>query len=204
MKTTILLFTIITSILNCTPSASNNSKSDKLVVNDSISKPTEKIDFLAIYQKMITAIKTKDTLAFNQLIYANYGLYIIENTGAMPEITKIYKINKYKSKITQQGFFNLPFNAINLLPTEEILPKVICEAEVYNKQGCFYAQINPLKESELFNYAQLNEKEAQALQYVANTVQITVINTSNHTFYFSFIDNAWWLSFIDLRTPCEA
>ena len=211
MKICILLFTILTSILNCTTSSSstknfekNNTLTSEKNTSLATKKPNSNADFLSAYQKMITAIKTNDTLNFNQLIYSNYGLYIIENSGAMPQLSKIYNINSYTTKNKQLHFFDLAFDSISLLPVKESLPKVVCNTKIYSKEGCFYATENPLKDSQIWNYTQLNEKEIQAIQHITNTIQITVINTSSCIFYFSFIDHTWWLTFIDLRTPCEA
>lgn len=204
-----LIIVILTSVFECkSPAPSYQTEENKAtstaITSENVEEQLQDEKFLQFYEKTVAAINTKDTLAFNQLIYANYGLYIIENPGAMPEVTKLYDIKKYKSKITEQHFFNLPFNAITMLPIEDTLPKVICAAKIYNKEGCFYAKLNPLNESQLWNYAQLNEKEIQAINAVSTYVQITVINTKNYTFYFSFIDDKWWLSFIDLRIPCQA
>ena len=122
----------------------------------------------------------------------------------MPQISKVYEIGNYKSPATAQGFFDLRFDSLSLMPLEEKLPKVVCEKNSYNKQGCFQENTNPLKDSEIWHYANLNEKEIQAIQFISKTIKITVINTHNYTFYFSQINDYWQLSFIDLRIPCAA
>lgn len=160
--------------------------------------------FLQFYRQLVTAIETKNPAAFNQLIYDDYGLYIIESSGAMPEVSKVYSIENYKSSATKQGFFELTFDSLSLMPIKEKLPKVVCEKNSYNKQGCFQENINPLEDSEIWHYANLNEKEVQAIQFISKTIKITVVNTYNYTFYFSQINGSWQLSFIDLRIPCTA
>ena len=160
--------------------------------------------FLQFYRQLVTAIETKNPAAFNQLIYDDYGLYIIESSGAMPEVSKVYNIENYKSSATKQGFFDLTFDSLSLMPIKEKLPKVVCEKNSYDKQGCFQENINPLKDSEIWHYANLNEKEVQAIHFISENVIITVVNTYNYTFYFSQINGSWQLSFIDLRIPCTA
>lgn len=160
--------------------------------------------FLQFYQQLVTAIETKNPAAFNQLIYDDYGLYIIESSGAMPEVSKVYNIENYTSSATKQGFFELTFDSLSLMPIKEKLPKIVCESNSYNKQGCFQENINPLEDSEIWHYANLNEKEVQAIQFISKTIKITVVNTYNYTFYFSQINGSWQLSFIDLRIPCTA
>jgi len=159
---------------------------------------------LHIYHKLVTSIETKHLSAFNQIICYDNALYIIESSGAMAEVSKVYNNENYKSSATKQGFFDLTFDSLSLMPIKERLPKVVCEKYSYDKQGCFQENINPLKDSEIWHYANLNEKEVQAIQFISENVTITVVNTYNYTFYFSQINGSWQLSFIDLRTPCTA
>lgn len=160
--------------------------------------------FLHFYRQLVTAIETKNAAAFNQLFYKDYGLYIIESSGAMPEVSKVYEIENYQTSGTKLGFFELTFDSLSLMPIKEKLPKIVCESNSYNKQGCFQENINPLEDSEIWHYANLNEKEVQAIQFISKTIKITVVNTYNYTFYFSQINGSWQLSFIDLRIPCTA
>lgn len=174
------------------------------LITDVAKKQADTTSFLQFYQQLVTAIETKNAAAFNQLFYKDYGLYIIESSGAMPEVNKVYEIENYTSFGTKQVFFDLPFDSLSLMPTEEKLPKVVCEKNSYDKQGCFQENINSLKDSEIWHYANLNEKEVQAIQFISETIKITVVNTHNYTFYFSQINGSWQLSFIDLRIPCTA
>ena len=88
-----------------------------------------------------------------------------------------------------KSFLNLAFKEIQKQPKQEELPKVICDKAIYDKQGCFYQEINPLIDSQIWNYAGMNEKEIQPLTSFASQIKITVINTYNYTFYFSFSEN---------------
>ncbi len=159
--------------------------------------------FIKFYSQFIAAVKTKNAQKFNALINTNLGVYIIESSGAMPKMYKVYDITNYKSA-NNTPFLSLNFKGIKQQPKKEALPKVICDRTAYDKQGCFYQKTNPLLKSRVWNYAGLNDKQIQAIEFFANTVKITVINTSNYTFYFSFSDNQWHIAFIDLRVPCSA
>ncbi|MBW6481505.1 MAG: hypothetical protein K0B10_00450 [Vicingaceae bacterium] len=206
----IFLFFLIACTDNQTNESTQQQQLDSLTVKTGlITVENAKLmpntnSFLQFYQQLVTAIETKNAAAFNQLFYKDYGLYIIENSGAMPEVSKIYEIENYKSSTTKQGFFSLLFDSLSLMPVEEKLPKIVCEKNSYDKQGCFQENINPLNDSEIWNYANLNEKEIQAIQFISETIKITVVNTHNYTFYFSQINGSWQLSFIDLRIPCAA
>jgi hypothetical protein len=176
-----------------------------LILNNNLAEEDETIQsFLKFYDAFTTSISTKNEKAFNQFIYTNYGLYIIEAPGAMPVVSKIYNISKFKTINTTTKFFDLPFNEIKKQPLYEELPTIICDENSYNKLGCFVSENNTLKESQLWGYSGLNEKEIQAIEFLTKTIQITVVNTSNFTFYFSKIEDKWYLTFIDLRTPCTA
>lgn len=208
----IILFSV--GFFACTDNQTNEStqqqqldsitvKVDSTALENAKSMPDTNT-FLHFYQQLVTAIETKNPAAFNQLIYDDYGLYIIESSGAMPEVSKVYNIENYTSSATNQGFFDLTFDSLSLMPIKEKLPKVVCEKNSYDKQGCFQENINPLEDSQIWHYANLNEKEVQAIQFISKTIKITVVNTYNYTFYFSQINGSWQLSFIDLRTPCTA
>lgn len=210
----IILISIVLALVACSEATQNNNNTQEqqdtvantadTLITDVAKKQADIISFLQLYQQLITALETKNVAAFNQFIYKDYGLYIIESSGAMPEVSKVYEIENYKSSATKQGFFSLPFDSLSLMPIKEKLPKVVCESNIYNKQGCFQENINPLKDSEIWHYANLNEKEVQAIQFISKTIKITVVNTYNYTFYFSQINGSWQLSFIDLRIPCTA
>ena len=199
------------SFVACSEASQNDNniqEQQQETIDTSIANVTkEQVDttsFLQFYQQLVAAIETKNAAAFNQLFYKDYGLYIIESSGAMSQVSKVYTIEQYKTTGTAQGFFDLQFDSLRLMPAEEQLPKVVCEKNNYDKQGCFQENINPLKDSEIWNYASLNEKEVQAIQFRSETIKITVVNTYNYTFYFSQINGSWQLSFIDLRIPCTA
>lgn len=211
----LIIAIVVLALFACTETSQSDNNSQEpqqetvanaadTLLTDVAKKQADTTSFLQFYQQLVTAIETKNAAAFNQLFYKDYGLYIIESSGAMPEVNKVYEIENYTSSASKQGFFNLPFDSLSLMPLKEKLPKVVCEKNSYNKQGCFQENINPLKDSEIWHYANLNEKEVQAIQFISETIKITVVNTHNYTFYFSQINGSWQLSFIDLRIPCVA
>ncbi|MDF1673492.1 MAG: hypothetical protein P1U41_08300 [Vicingaceae bacterium] len=216
----------IFSILLFACSEEINSTQEKILIDNSIIKDTidieqknivsiadstpkqglknsEDNEFLSFYQSFTNAIDQTDLDATNQCIDPN-GLYIIETNGAMPLIQKVFEIKAYSTKSIRTTFFNLGFQDIKDQPIFEALPKVICGGEIYDKYGCYAAKTNPLKESGAWNYSDLNEKEIQAIEYAVQNINITVRNTQNFTYYFSKTEQGWRLTFIDIRTPCQA
>ncbi|MCB0408903.1 MAG: hypothetical protein KDD29_01715 [Flavobacteriales bacterium] len=127
---------------------------------------------------------------FSLIISENYGVYVITQPGAMPNVEHLYELKE--SKFSSEVFF-------------EELPKVVCNEQVYDKDGCFAQEINPLIESQIWNYTKMNEKEKQAIIAMVEKIKYTVIDTKNKTtYYFSEVDGEWFLTFIDKRVPCEA
>jgi hypothetical protein len=159
--------------------------------------------FLSCYESLVTAIGTNNDSLFNYFINENHGMYVIESNGAMPSMFKIYEIKDIKKSYKKKSINQLLYHQMER-PIFDDLPKVICDTTIYDKQGCFASPVNPLDKSRIWNYANLNEKEIQSIEVLAQTIGMTVVNTLNFTFYFSKIEDKWYLTFLDLRSPCEA
>jgi len=194
--------TIIDTTQISTAKTSNTKDSNLVSTQNGERIASSNNGFISFYQKMIVAINNKDVKSFNQLFDADFGLYIIYSKGAMPKISKIYHIEDFKE--LSSSFMNMKFDKIKETPQKENLPRVVCDKEIYDKKGCFYQETNPLEKSQIWNYANLNDKEIQPIQILSDKIKITVINTFNYTFYFTFSENQWHLAFIDLRQPCNA
>lgn len=200
MKGLNTLIIVLFILVGCnTPSENNttiNTQEETLIsVQETIQRKTTEViqtpqdSFLAIYSTLSELQKTDN---FSELVNENYGVYIIFSNGAMPKIEKSYKLNSavLSKTIANEVIF-------------EELPKVVCEEFIYNKQGCFAQEINPILDSQLWSYTDLNEKEKQALISMAETIKYTVIDTESYTYYFSIVEEKWVLTFIDIRIPCQ-
>ena len=159
--------------------------------------------FLTFYQSFTTAIESKKAVNVNAFIDETFGVYFIESNGAMPSFNRQYDVAKFKS-VRGEIFFALNFTELTQQPIFEELPKIICDATPYDKQGCFVKKINPFVNDEFWYYTDLNEKEKQAISVFAEKIDFTVVNTSTGKFYFTKNGNSWKIGFIDLRMPCEA
>jgi hypothetical protein len=163
--------------------ANENQRKAKTVVL------TPQDSFLMVFSSVSEMQKTA---SLSSLINENYGVYIISSNGAMPKIEKSYELNAAVLSKT-----------IATVAAFEDLPKVVCEEFIYNKQGCFAQETNPLLDSQIWNYTDLNEKEKQALVSIAETIKYTVIDTDSYIYYFSIVENKWVLTFVDVRIPCQ-
>lgn len=176
---------------------------DEVVVEEIKKLSSEDADFLVFYQSFVSAVESKNAENVNVFIDEVFGVYFIESNGAMPNFKRVNDVAKFKS-IRDEQFFSLNFNQLNQQPVFEELPKIICDATPYDKQGCFAQKINPFANDEFWYYTDLNEKEKQAISVFAEKIDFTIVNTTIGKFYFTKKGDSWKIGFIDLRVPCEA
>jgi hypothetical protein len=175
----------------------------QVVVEETKKLSSEDAEFLAFYQSFMSAIESKNAANVNAFIDEVFGVYFIESNGAMPNFKRVNDMAKFKS-VRDELFFSLNFKDLDQPPVFEELPKIICDATPYDKQGCYAQKINPFANDEFWYYTDLNEKEKQAISVFAEKIDFTIVNTSIGKFYFTKNGNSWKIGFIDLRLPCEA
>lgn len=211
------LFVIISIILlvSCNEAgkqpAASPATTDTVTKKDGtqVSHPEDTMDtgfrrFGIYYEQMINALLRNDAATFNSFIHPQYGLCIIESNGAMPQIRNGRDISRFKT-IQGRSLFELDKESLRCELKEEALPAVDCDKEgFYTKEGCFTQEINGINESRIWEYANLKEEEKDLAAKAAGSVTRTVINTKAYRFYFSKIGNQWYLTFLDLRIPCNA
>ena len=164
----------------------------------------EQVDFADFYYIFSATIESKNYEMFNGFIHPNYGCYVIESSGAMPNLTPVFDVGEFVSKPEGKRFFDLPFVEIDHIVSFDSLPKVVCEDKVYERLGCFAGQPEDFKRSEIWNYAGLSQEDVVEVVSLVESLNITVVNTYNYTFHFSKIESEWFVSFIDMRVPCSA
>lgn len=175
----------------------------QVVVEETKKLSSEDAEFLAFYQSFVSAVESKNAANVNAFIDEVFGVYFIESNGAMPNFKRVNDVAKFKS-VRDELFFSMNFKDLDQTPVFEELPKIICDATPYDKQGCFAQKINPFANDEFWYYTNLNEKEKQAISVFAEKIDFTIVNTSTGKFYFTKNSDAWKIGFIDLRIPCEA
>jgi hypothetical protein len=122
----------------------------------------------------------------------------------LPKLTNVKYFSKFKT-IRKKHFYEFNTDVLICDPKEEELPKVNCDAkDLYTKTGCFTREINTLKDSKIWEFCSLPQAQADLVARSAQTITRTVLLTDNYTYYFSLINGSWWLTFIDMRRPCEA
>jgi hypothetical protein len=166
--------------------------------------PSDIRQFKWFYSGFVKIISLHADSLMNRLIHPEFGLNIIESRGALPHMSHVTKFSEYKT-LDRKSFFDFDAQVLICDLKEEELPKVDCNAkDLYTKTGCFTREVNLLKDSKIWEYCSLTKGQADLVIRSAQTITRTVLLTNNYTYYFSLIKGSWWLTFIDMRRPCEA
>lgn len=156
---------------------------------DSVAAPpdtTGKEDFLS-------TLKEISISNINRYIDPENGLRLVQSAGALPTMSSTSQVDKN---------FPVDFSTVK----NEELPRVDCNSKtLWTKEGCYVQQINSFKEKKIWTYCGLNKRDEEKVAALAETISWTAINTAMHArYYFSRINGKWYLTFVDLISPCEA
>jgi hypothetical protein len=182
----------------------DNKQDAKNALQANLPPPTDISQFNWIYSAFALAAADGNDSAFNVFINPKYGLWVIHSNGALPQFTHISKVAEYKN-IKGKGLIPIVFWDIKRAPKEETLPVVDCSKQgFYSKQGCYSQEQNTFLEEKMWLNAGLNADQDKEVAQLATTITRTVLDTFTFKYYFSLIDGSWYLTFIDIRKPCEA
>lgn len=162
-----------------------NQHTDSVAMVSGINKTYNSDNFNFIYEITINNINT--------YIHPQKGLWVIQSSGAMPEMININQVDKN---------FPVDFSDCRM----EILPKVNCESKSFwTKEGCFLQEVNSFKDEKIWEFTSLDERLKEVVNESSKLIVLTAINTSlNARYYFTMINGKWYLLFADLRIPCNA
>ncbi len=222
-------FRIVALFLGCLVSSCDNPLSEKQRLpksaEDSVLAPIQNPDFNGkdstvkpIYVSKLTkafldfqtAVFNEDADGVNQFIDQEHGVYLIENPGAMPKMTNVKDIRKFKREFQGLSFFSIKDRLKTCQLREEDLPTFNCDGTTdgntgYSKAGCFAADAEEFRKNEIYKYASLPEAEMKSIEATLPLVTKTIVQTSSsYRFHFGYLNNAWKVLFIDLRIPCSA
>jgi hypothetical protein len=201
MRLTFSLILIIIVFIGCNPNSSSETKEVALANNKETKTTVEPENpipdnFLLQYEKITDAMAFFREDSFNSFIDDDNGLHVIyNNNGALPQLKRVENLRELTTFILDSGL--MIDRSILMTPQFEVLPNVICDSTNFDKQGCFASVTTNNLEQHPWNM------DNQYLDQI-NTIYYTVLNTSNFSFYFSLNDEDWFLTFIDIRTPCSA
>ena len=182
---------------------------DEIDGRDTVKTKTQS-EFLKVFSEFQTAVYNEDADALNHFIDPERGLYIIENPGALPRMTLVKDIRNFKREFRNRSFFTIKDGLQTCHLVEESLPAFNCEGQAggstgYSKEGCFVADAEAFRKTEIYKYANLAQSEVKNIEKTLLLVQKTVVQTSSsYQFHFGQINGKWKVLFIDLRIPCSA
>jgi hypothetical protein len=212
MRTT-LLFLLVFSLVACGGGDNdNNINSDTLSTKDSLKKQlsedlppsSDPAQFEWIYSTFVASAVT-DAPRFNIFINKDHGLWIINSNGALPQMINVKDISGVKNS---KGDSLVPMDQVKMVCTPKVAgwPEIKCDMPSgWSMTGCYTTEQNKLKESKIREYAGLNDADNKKVTELAAGITRAVVNTEmNMVFYFTEINGTWYLTFLDIRKPCEA
>lgn len=212
MNKAVYLF-IVFLIVSCNPDSTQEDAKGQQAIEtspedqDEGSGPNnyEYSEFKDFYRDFFIALMDDSERRFNNFISPSYGMYIIDSKGAMPVITHVSEISSF-SRNDKRSIFSIDKQTIGYEMLEDELPKIDCDAShyYYDKTGCYTQSTNRFIDSGIWKHAGLDEATQEKIVSLAETISKTVVNTANYTYYFSYVDGSWRLTFLDIRKPCEA
>ena len=183
-----LLFAVL--FFSCGTSQQNEPAQTSGVKTDSVQPSAERV---ISKEDFVSVLKSITIANINQYINREKGLWLINSSGAMPNMSNTTQVDKN---------FPVDFSAAK----NEELAKVNCDSKTFwTKDGCYAEEINKFKDEKIWVYCSLDKEEVPKVAELAQTISYTVINTAlNARYYFSQIAGKWYLTVVDLRRPCEA
>lgn len=172
----------------------------------------DSISFRQAFALFMTALQASDTITLNLFIHPDHGLWIIEQPGAMPKMTRMTDIRDFKREYQDRSFFTIRDEVKTCDLREEAWPSFDCAdlnydegQSGYSKDGCFVSDPAKLQKSGYWDYASLTDTEIKQIKATLPLLQRSVLHTAtSFEFHFGPVDGQWRLLFAKLIYPCSA
>ncbi|SIT94339.1 hypothetical protein [Pontibacter indicus] len=172
----------------------------------------DSISFDQAFSIFMTAVQASDTSTLNQFIHPDHGLWIIEQPGAMPKMTRITDIREFRREFQGRSFFTIRDEVKSCDLREEAWPSFDCAdmnydegRSGYSKDGCFVSDPAKFQKSGYWDYASLSEAEIKQIKATLPLLRRSVLHTAtSFEFHFGHVDGQWRLLFAKLIYPCSA
>ena len=161
------------------------------------------------------ALRGHDAAVLNQLIDPEFGLWILEQPGAMPLVTRVAEVGAFRRSNQNLPLFSLDkqLMACPQLRAVPVLPEADCGLQTkqnagFARQGCFAGPATAFRSLDFWSSATVKGGTAAQGKAAQGRAGRTVLQTRTG-FRFHFAKSAgaggrWRLIFIDLREPCIA
>jgi hypothetical protein len=176
----------------------------------SLAPETDTVSFEIAFNRFFEALQAADTAQLNQYIHPEYGIWIIEQPGAMPKMTRITDIRLFKREYQNRSFFTVAREVTACELLKEPFPEFDCadldeKHTGYMKDGCFEWEPGKFIKSGYWNYASLSGKQIDQVKSMLPLVQRSVLHTqTSFEFHFGYVGKHWRLLFTKLIYPCSA
>ena len=169
--------------------------------------------------KTAKLLQNSDEVAINQLIYPDIGIVIYNNPGAF---TMISVIDNFSLNVALYGAIarGLSYGSveavINTRIRRESLPVYECEEGWTKPKGIYYQPVD-LKQGFFsptnlahylsnigFTIEEDDMKKYERLERESEHYRVVILGGDNMDFTITLIDNRWYLTMINLVTPCDA
>jgi len=167
------------------------------------------------WRQLETALRTRDAAALTQLIDPAVGLWVLEQPGAVPAVTRITNLSSFRRSYQGLPLVSVGAQLMNCpqLRALPALPDAACGLQTeqnagFALSGCLSGPASSFRQMDLWPYASVKGGTAAQGQAAQRRCTHTVLQTQTG-FRFHFAQPAtpggrWHLIFIDLRTPCIA
>ena len=170
------------------------------------------LSFNVAFSQFFTAIQASDTATIDQFIHPKYGLWVIEQPGALPKMTYVTNITNFRREYQDRSFFTVREEVKECDLKEEVWPTFDCadmdyekKTSGYTKDGCFVSGPGKFQKTGYWDYASLSDSEIASIKSTLPFVQRSVLHTAtSFEFHFGYIDGHWRLLFTKLIYPCSA
>lgn len=164
------------------------------------------------FNQFFSTLQAADTAALNQFLHPTYGLWVIEQPGAVPKMTFVRDISSFRRAFQDRSFLTIKDEVKTCDLQQEPWPTFSCAdmdydtgKSGYSKDGCFAADPGRFAKSGYWNYADLPKAQLKQVEATLPLVEQSVLHTAtSFEFHFGFIEGRWYLLFAKLIYPCSA
>ncbi|SFP89053.1 hypothetical protein [Hymenobacter arizonensis] len=161
------------------------------------------------------ALRGHDAQVLNQLIDPEFGLWILEQPGALPLVTRVVEAGAFRRADQNRLLFSLDKQLMTCpqLQVLKQLPAADCALQTkqnagFAQQGCFSGPATAFRALDFWPSATVKgATAAQGKAAQGRTVRSVLQTRTGFRFHFAKSAGAggrWRLIFMDLRQPCSA
>ncbi|MGI4742768.1 MAG: hypothetical protein ACRYG7_47020 [Janthinobacterium lividum] len=154
------------------------------------------------------SLRGHDAATLNQLLDPEYGLWVLEKTGAAPLVTRVADVRQFRDQ-RGQLLFALDKKLMTCAEPQVVtkLPAAACPGSTFAEAGCFSGPSAPFRALDFWKTAPIKggtRNQCQAAQ--GRCVRGVLQTRTGYQFHFSKsagVGGRWRLVFVDLRGGCS-